>query len=140
MLNVLRDSFKQGPWLKGILIAVAASLVLYLGSFFVGDQGGSAQNNWVARFDGAEVSERSFREAARNLDQNYRDLLGANFEQFRDCTVCHSVDEIDDDVVSDWEASYANGSLDPLIFAPSFGPIVKETCVECHTPQGAGDR
>lgn len=84
MLNVLRDSFKKTPYLKWILIIVGVSLVLYLGNVFTGDTAGPGRNDWVARVDGAEVSERSFREAARNLDQSYRDLLGASFEQFRD--------------------------------------------------------
>ncbi len=84
MLNVLRESFKHGPYLKWVLVAVAASLVLYLGSFFIGDTAGTGRIDWVARVDGAEVSERSFREAARNLDQSYRELLGPSFDQFRD--------------------------------------------------------
>ncbi len=84
MLNVLRESFKRGPYLKWILILVGVSLVLYLGNVFTGDTGGSGRNDWVARVDGAEVSERSFREAARNLNQSYRDLLGASFDQLRE--------------------------------------------------------
>ncbi len=62
-----------------------------------------------------------------------------NFKPFRDCVACHSVDAIDDDTVNAWKSSYANGSMDPDIFAASFGPITKAHCVECHTPDGAGD-
>ena len=83
MLNVLRESFKKTPYLKWILIIVGASLVLYLGNVFT-DGSGTGNIDWVARVNGAEVSERSFREAARNLDQRYRELLGASFDQFRD--------------------------------------------------------
>jgi peptidyl-prolyl cis-trans isomerase D len=84
MLNVLRESFKKTPYLKWILILVGASLVLYLGNVFTGDAAGTGGNDWVARINGAEVSERSFREAARNLDQRYRELLGGSFDQLRD--------------------------------------------------------
>jgi len=83
MLNVLRDSFKTTPYLKIILGLVAVSLVLFLGSFFVGDQSSGARGNWVARVNDAPIPEWRFREMARQIDQNYRELFGQNYEQIK---------------------------------------------------------
>jgi peptidyl-prolyl cis-trans isomerase D len=84
MLNVLRDSFKRTPYLKIVLAVVAVSLVLFLGSFFVGDQSGGGGGDWVARVNGANIPEWRFREVARNLDGYYRDLFGQNYEQIKE--------------------------------------------------------
>jgi hypothetical protein len=62
------------------------------------------------------------------------------FERFRDCASCHAIDSIDDDDVAAWKASYAGGSTDESMFAPSFGPIARASCVECHGPHGAGNQ
>ena len=40
MLNVLRENFKNRPYLKWVLGLVAAGLVLYLGNYFIGNQSG----------------------------------------------------------------------------------------------------
>lgn len=83
MLNVLRESFKNTPYLKWILMLVGASLILYLGSYFVSGSGPS-QADWVARVNGVEIGQREFRDTARRIDQNYRQLFGSNYERFRD--------------------------------------------------------
>ena len=82
MLNALRTTFKETPYLKWILIAVGASLIAYLGNYFVGSDTVSA-GNWVARVNGAEIPEWRFQESARNLVEYYRGLFGANYESLR---------------------------------------------------------
>ncbi len=47
MLNVLRESFKRGPYLKWVLIAVGVSLVFYLGNYFIGGTPGADRNSWA---------------------------------------------------------------------------------------------
>jgi peptidyl-prolyl cis-trans isomerase D len=83
MLNVLRDSFKNSPYLKWVLIAVGVAMVLSLGSYFVGNGGAPASSAWVARVNGEEIPEWRFREVARNMDGYYRELFGANYEQLK---------------------------------------------------------
>ena len=83
MLNVLRDSFKRTPYLKIVLAAVAVSLVLFLGSFFVGGQSSGGRPNWVARVNDTSIPEWRFREVARRLDTEYRELFGQNYEQIK---------------------------------------------------------
>lgn len=83
MLNVLRENFKQGPYLKAVLVAVAAGLVLYLGSYFACDTAGAAAADWAARVNGREIKVRQFLSAAREMDQYYRQLFGTNYDQLR---------------------------------------------------------
>ncbi len=83
MLNVLRQSFKEKPYLRWVLGLVAVSMVLYLGSFFVGDQGSAGQSNWVARVNGAEIPDWRFREIAQKIDDYYRNLFGEDYEQLK---------------------------------------------------------
>ncbi len=83
MLNVLRESFKEGPYLKMVLVAVAAGLVLYLGSYFACDSPGAVAADWAARVNGREIKVRQFLGAAREMDQYYRQLFGTNYDQLR---------------------------------------------------------
>jgi peptidyl-prolyl cis-trans isomerase D len=86
MLNVMRESFQGGTgrWLKiGILLAVAVAMVAYLGGYFFGrDQDGDGQ--WLARVDGQEVSIAAFNEAGRRREEQYQQMLGAQYDQFRE--------------------------------------------------------
>lgn len=82
MLNMMRENLRHLKW---VLIIVAASMVLYLGSMFEcrGGAQGPSGTGWAARIDGLEISEQSFLNAARNLDRYYRNLLGDGFEQMK---------------------------------------------------------
>jgi peptidyl-prolyl cis-trans isomerase D len=82
MLNVMRENLRSLRW---VLWAVAASMVLYLGAFFSCDDGGPAgvAGDWAARIDGAPISAERFRQAARGLDQQYRNAFGEQYESLR---------------------------------------------------------
>ena len=82
MLNVMRENLKSLKW---ILWLVAIAMTLYLGSFFF-DSGSSSRRGpagWAARVDGSPISVAAFRSEARGLDNNYRQLLGTNYEQLK---------------------------------------------------------
>jgi peptidyl-prolyl cis-trans isomerase D len=83
MLNVLRDSFKEGKFLKLVLVAVGVSLVAFLGSYFVGDSGGVAARDWVAQVNGEPIPEWQFRQEARRLDERYSQMFGDSYEQIK---------------------------------------------------------
>lgn len=83
MLNVLRKSFKEQPYLKWLLIIVAASFILYLGSFFTGSDAADNEG-WAARVNDEEISTRELQDTARRMDEYYRRLLGSSFEQHRE--------------------------------------------------------
>jgi len=83
MLNVLRESFKNTPYLKWVLIATGAGLIAYLGNYFVGNDATQGSSAWIARVNGAEIPEWRFREVARNMDGYYRELFGENYEQLK---------------------------------------------------------
>ena len=72
MLNVLRESFKKGAFLKWVLVAVGAGLIAYLGNYFVGDSATTSSSAWIARVNGEEIPEWRFREQARTLDVEAR--------------------------------------------------------------------
>jgi peptidyl-prolyl cis-trans isomerase D len=82
MLNVLRESFRQRPYLKWVLLLVAASMILYLGSYFVSED--TVQSEWVARVNDAEIPMREFQTAARRMDDYFRQMFGQNYEQYRE--------------------------------------------------------
>ena len=79
MLNVMRENLRHLKW---ILVVVAISLTLYLGAFFSGDSR-RATGNWAARVGGEEVSIQAFLWQAEQIDQNYRQLLGDQYEQLK---------------------------------------------------------
>ncbi len=83
MLNVLRENFRQAPYLKFVLLLVAAGLVLYLGSYFACEPGAIAEPDWAARVNGAAIPARRFLDTARTFDQYYRQMFGDNYEQIR---------------------------------------------------------
>jgi peptidyl-prolyl cis-trans isomerase D len=81
MLNVMRDNLRH---LKPILWVVAISLVAYLGAYFsCGQEPGGADAPWAARVDGTPISRNAFLSTARQRDQSYRELFGAQYEQFK---------------------------------------------------------
>lgn len=84
MLNVLRDNFKARPYLKGLLLIVAISFVGYLGSMFECGGGAPAGEDWAARVNGRVIPTSAFINAARSIDQNYREMLGEGYERFRE--------------------------------------------------------
>jgi peptidyl-prolyl cis-trans isomerase D len=83
MLNVLRDSFKNTPYLKWLLGLVALSFVLYLGNYFFGNGSGAAAAQWVARVGDAEIPGWKLRDAARNLDREYQQMFGEGYDRLR---------------------------------------------------------
>jgi peptidyl-prolyl cis-trans isomerase D len=83
MLNVLRSSIKETPYLKWVLIVVGLGMVAYLGNYFVGNRSAGGRSDWVARVNGVPISQWRFREVARNLDDYYRNLFGANYEDIK---------------------------------------------------------
>jgi len=82
MLNVMRDNLRSLRW---VLWLVAASMVLYLGAFFSCDDrpAGVASGDWAAIVNGSPISADRFRQAARGLDQQYRDTFGEQYESLR---------------------------------------------------------
>jgi peptidyl-prolyl cis-trans isomerase D len=80
MLNVMRDNLRHLKW---VLWGVAASMLLYLGSFF--DWRGSAAtgSDWAARIDGHAVPAEEFLQIARSQDERYRSLLGPQYDQMK---------------------------------------------------------
>ena len=83
MLNVLRSSLQESPYLKWVLIAVGVGLIAYLGSYFGGGGTTSGRTDWVARVNGGDITERRLREVARNLDRYYSELFGARYDQIK---------------------------------------------------------
>lgn len=81
MLNFLRESLKTGAWPKIVLAAVAIGLIAYLGAYFSGDTTSRGEPNWAAQVNGEPISGREFLRTARNIDQQYRQIFGANYEQ-----------------------------------------------------------
>jgi len=82
MLNVMRDNLRHLRW---VLWAVAASMVLYLGAFFSCEDprpAGSAAD-WAARIGKVSISATEFRNAARNIDEQYRRTFGDQYETLR---------------------------------------------------------
>jgi peptidyl-prolyl cis-trans isomerase D len=79
MLNVMRENLRHLKW---ILVVVAISLTLYLGAFFSGDTR-QAAGNWAARVGDEEVSIQAFLWQAEQIDLNYRQLLGDQYEQLK---------------------------------------------------------
>jgi len=83
MLNVLRESFKQQPYLKVVLALTGVGLVGYLGSYFACDGTTGGPSDWAARVNDTEISARDLRQRARLLDDNYRRMFGQNYDQIR---------------------------------------------------------
>ncbi len=87
MLNVLRESFQGGTgrWIKiGLLLAVAVSMVAYLGGYFFGRDQAPGEGDWIARLDGKEISRAEYNDVGRRLEQQYQQMFGAQWEQFRE--------------------------------------------------------
>jgi peptidyl-prolyl cis-trans isomerase D len=87
MLNVLRESFQGGTgrWIKiGLLLAVAVSMVAYLGGYFFGRDRAQGEGDWIARLDGKEISRAEYNNEGRRLEQQYQQMFGAQWEQFRE--------------------------------------------------------
>jgi peptidyl-prolyl cis-trans isomerase D len=80
MLNVMRDNLKHLKW---VLWAVAAAMLLYLGSYFDWRGAQATGNDWAARIDGHTVSAQEFLEIARSQDERYRQLLGPQYDQMK---------------------------------------------------------
>jgi peptidyl-prolyl cis-trans isomerase D len=83
MLNFLRDSLKKGVWPKVVLGVTAVGLVAYLGAYFSCESGPRGGGDWAALVGEEPISIRDFLQTARMIDQNYRDLFGSNYEQFK---------------------------------------------------------
>jgi peptidyl-prolyl cis-trans isomerase D len=83
MLNFLRDSLKKGIWPKVVLGVTAVGLVAYLGAYFSCESGPRGGGDWAALVGGEMISTRDFLQTARMIDQNYRELFGSNYEQFK---------------------------------------------------------
>jgi peptidyl-prolyl cis-trans isomerase D len=84
MLNVLRESFKETPYLKWVLAIVGIGLVAYLGNYFMDSGSSAARSDWIARVNGTEIPEWRFRQRAQQTDEYYRNLFGENYEQLKE--------------------------------------------------------
>ena len=60
-----------------------------------------------------------------------------NFDQFRDCTACHSMRTIDNQVLQEWKQTYSGSDIHS--YTASFNSISSAQCTTCHTSSGAGD-
>jgi len=80
MLNVFRENLRH---LKLVLILVIVGLVLYLGYYFRSDTSASGGGDWIAKVDGETISGARYRDAARRMDDYYRQMLGDRYEQLR---------------------------------------------------------
>ena len=81
MLNVMRDNLRH---LKPILWIVAISMVAYLGAYYsCGDEPAGADGPWAARVNGALISLSALRTTVNQREQSYRELFGAQYEQFK---------------------------------------------------------
>ena len=85
MLNVFRENLRHLKW---ILLLVVFSFILTIYAVWGGgvSRNDSSQNgaqSWAARVDGEVISIQEFQNEARNLDANYRQLLGAQYDQQR---------------------------------------------------------
>ncbi len=85
MLNVLRDSFQNQPYLKWLLLLVAASLTLYLGSYFACGRGGGVSGSapWAIKVNGEEVSAYHFDALARERARWFESLIGRDYDPDR---------------------------------------------------------
>lgn len=81
MLEVFRQNLKHFKW---ILVLIIASFVIFYGVSWwdAGSGGGSVP--WVAKVNGSELSAMVWQETARQLEQQYQRMLGAQYTQMRD--------------------------------------------------------
>jgi peptidyl-prolyl cis-trans isomerase D len=80
MLNVMRDNLRHLRW---VLWLVAASMVLYLGAFFSCEDPKVTSGEWSVKIDGEPLPATQLRNAARAIDNNYRQMFGESYEQLR---------------------------------------------------------
>ncbi len=83
MLSSLRSHLRERQWPKWLLVLVALSFTLYLGAFYSCDDTVGTTAEWAAKIDGKEIPAAQFRSVARQLDQRYRQFLGANYDDLR---------------------------------------------------------
>jgi peptidyl-prolyl cis-trans isomerase D len=83
MLSSLRSHLRERQWPKWLLVLVALSFTLYLGAFYSCDDTVGTTAEWAAKIDGKAISVAEFRSVARQLDQRYRQFLGANYDDLR---------------------------------------------------------
>lgn len=81
MLNMLRENLRHLQW---VLWLTAASMVLYLGYYFIEDDSSPARSEgWAAKVGDQVVSSDEFFSEARRRDDFYRRLLGGQYEQLK---------------------------------------------------------
>jgi len=83
MLSSLRSHLKERQWPKWLLVLVALSFTLYLGAYYSCDDRVGTDVEWAARIDGETIPATRFRAVARQIDQRYRQFLGANYAELR---------------------------------------------------------
>jgi peptidyl-prolyl cis-trans isomerase D len=83
MLNYLRDSLKKGTWPKVVLAVTAVGLVAYLGAYFSCEGGRRSVGDYAALVGGQKIGVRDFLHTARQIDQQYKEMFGSNYEQFK---------------------------------------------------------
>ena len=62
-------------------------LVAFLGAFWTDDARQGRGDSWAATVNGEEISIRRFQVTARNVDDNYRQMLGESYGQLREVVV-----------------------------------------------------
>ncbi|UCF67791.1 MAG: peptidyl-prolyl cis-trans isomerase [Acidobacteriota bacterium] len=80
MLNVLRENLRYTKW---ILVAVALSFALFFGVDWWAPSGGRGGIPWIAEVNGREIPVGVWQVQARRLEDQYRRMFGAQFEQMR---------------------------------------------------------
>lgn len=85
MLNVLRESFQKQPYLRWLLLIVAASLTLYLGSYFACGGGGATRGGipWAIKVNGEETSILHFNALAIERARWFENLIGRDYDRDR---------------------------------------------------------
>ena len=85
MLNALRESFQKQPYLRWLLLLVAASLTLYLGSYFACNPDGGTVGGipWAIKVNGESVSILHFNALAIERARWFENLVGRDYDRNR---------------------------------------------------------
>ncbi len=81
MLEVFRQNLKHFKW---ILVLIIASFVIFYGVSWWDAGSGRGTAPWAAKVNGTELSAVVWQETARQLEQQYQRMLGAQYSQMRD--------------------------------------------------------
>ena len=82
MLNIFRTHLRHTKW---ILLLIVFSFLFFFGVDWWSEWGGRDRPGgmWIARVNGEYVPIEQWRNIARRMDEQYRQMLGNQYEQFR---------------------------------------------------------